>query len=119
MMGLEKRGGKERCVVVDGRQQQAPDERRWQRRWERPDKGAECYAISAEEEECSKREGNRCATVEEGKQGESVYLCFLSSMSRFVHSLPGPVDVMLHPSLCTSSTEKIDQYRYKTQELTI
>ena len=41
--------------------------------------------------------GEQVRSVEEDKQGESVHLCFLSSLSQIAHSLPGPGDVMLHP----------------------
>ena len=37
--------------------------------------------------------GEQVRNIEEGKQGESVHPCFLSSLSRFVHP-PGPVDVV-------------------------
>jgi hypothetical protein len=44
-------------------------------RRERPDKGAEYYAISVEEEECSDREGSRLEQLDNGGRcGVSTYV---------------------------------------------
>ena len=65
---------------------------------ERPDKRAEVLRHHLRGRRRMQQErGEQVRSVEEGKQGESVHLCFLSSLSQFAHSLPGPVDVMLHP----------------------
>jgi len=52
------------------------------------------------------RERVQVCNVEEGKQGESVHPCFLSSSSRFVHS-PGPIDVVSHPQVHHLQKKKI------------